>query len=586
MNERRQSEKARLESLLKISQYNAISINDLLDFALSEAIVLTQSKIGYIYFYNEETFEFTLNTWSKGVMDICDISDRQTVYSLDKTGIWGEAVRQRQPVVVNDYSAVNPLKKGYPEGHAPLFRFMTLPVFFQKTIVAVLGLANKDDDYSNTDLQQASLLMSSVWQIAERKRFEDELRKSEEKYRSILENIKEGYFESDPDGNIQFVNNAALIMMGRDRKTLYEINYRHFTSPETAEKFKKIYRMVLKTGAYSQLDDYEIIRGDGTVRIHQLVAGPIRDKSGRITGSMTVARDVTEQKQAAEALEKSEERIRLLFNSIPVPTFVWKLQEEHFVLAEFNTAALQLIGDRIQDHAGKTADIFFKKNSQIQADIRKCLETKNTVENQFWYLPDDVVNQRYFTVKYAWAPPDSVLMHVNDITVQKQTEEKLYHISIHDSLTGLFNRLYADAEITRLDVSRIRPVSIIIIDLNDLKKVNDKAGHAMGDQYIKDAAFVLKKTFRPEDMVARIGGDEFLILLPLVDGAICETALLRLQNNIRFFNAESQKTISLSAGFTTVCSEDKVSEKIREADARMYQQKALMKMVHNSVADQ
>jgi PAS domain-containing protein len=105
---------ARLASLLRISQFPPTSIQELLDYALDEAIALTGSRIGYIYFYDETTQQFTLNTWSKDVMQQCAIAEPQTMYHLDKTGLWGEAVRQGEPIVVNDFQQPHPLRKGYP----------------------------------------------------------------------------------------------------------------------------------------------------------------------------------------------------------------------------------------------------------------------------------------------------------------------------------------------------------------------------------------------------------------------------------------------------------------------------------------
>ncbi|MFO7570208.1 MAG: PAS domain S-box protein [Smithellaceae bacterium] len=420
--------------------------------------------------------------------------------------------------------------------------------------------------------------------VTARRRAEDELRRSEERYRSILENISEGYFESDLQGNVVFSNDAGCLMMGYDRPSLYQINYRQFTTPDTRIRIRDTYNSVFKTGIHSKMDDYEIIRGDGALRVHQLTVGLIRDAEGNPTGFRTVARDVTEQKQAEEALRQSEERIRLLFNNIPVPTFVWKARAQELILAEFNAAAFQFIGDRVIDFVGKTADQFFERMPQVPADIRRCQALGKTVENQFWYSLDDRAEKRYVIVKYAYAPPDSVLMHVNDITGQKRAEENLQYISIHDSLTGLFNRFYADAEISRLSSSRLRPVSVIIIDLNDLKKINDEFGHAMGDLYIKNAAALLKQTFRPEDMTARIGGDEFLALLPLVDEDICAQAIERLNENIKSFNANNDQPMSLSAGCATAHTGDNLADRIREADRRMYDEKAAMKAASSTPA--
>jgi len=87
-------------------------------------------------------------------MKECTIANPQTCYELDKTGIWGEAVRQRKPIIVNDFPAEHPLKKGYPEGHAPLSRFLTVPVFNEDQIVAVVGIANKARDYDESDVLQ------------------------------------------------------------------------------------------------------------------------------------------------------------------------------------------------------------------------------------------------------------------------------------------------------------------------------------------------------------------------------------------------------------------------------------------------
>ncbi|PKO99850.1 MAG: hypothetical protein CVU13_04805 [Bacteroidetes bacterium HGW-Bacteroidetes-8] len=158
----------RLESLFKISQYQTNSIQELLDFALNEAIKLTNSKIGYIYFYNEVDKHFVLNTWSNDVMQECKVMNPQTIYELDKTGCWGEAVRQRKPIIINDYQADNSFKKGVPEGHVKLVKFLTIPVFSDDKIVAVAGVANKDSDYDNSDVRQLNLLMDSVWKISER----------------------------------------------------------------------------------------------------------------------------------------------------------------------------------------------------------------------------------------------------------------------------------------------------------------------------------------------------------------------------------------------------------------------------------
>jgi PAS domain S-box-containing protein len=171
----------RLESLLKISQFPTNSIQELLDFALHEAIDLTNSKIGYIYFYDEAKKQFKLNTWSREVMKECKVMNQETIYNLEDTGCWGDTVRKGKPLIINDYSKPFSNKKGTPEGHVKLDKFMSIPVVIDGEIVAVAGVANKPRDYDATDVRQLSLLMDNVWKIKERINLINDLNTAKEK---------------------------------------------------------------------------------------------------------------------------------------------------------------------------------------------------------------------------------------------------------------------------------------------------------------------------------------------------------------------------------------------------------------------
>ncbi len=167
MNNTKQSESfaSQMKSLLNILQHKDVPVQEFLDRALDEAILLTGSKFGYIYHYSEVRKEFVLNTWSQEVMAACKVMDPQTCYELDKTGFWGEAIRQRKPIIANDFQAVHPLKKGYPEGHVALLKYMTLPVMIEDKIVGVVGVANKVEDYNDQDILYLQLLMDAVWKV-------------------------------------------------------------------------------------------------------------------------------------------------------------------------------------------------------------------------------------------------------------------------------------------------------------------------------------------------------------------------------------------------------------------------------------
>lgn len=177
------AELSRLQILTDVLLSNFENRQEQLDYVLHEALKLTESQYGYIYLYDEEKCEFTLNSWTLGVMGDCDIVDKLTKYQLVDTGIWGEVVRQRKPIIVNDFQEFNQLKKGYPQGHVELENFMTIPVLMDEKIVAVVGLGNKKGDYKDNDVYQLTLLMNGVWNAVER--------------REVMENLKHKSFH-DP----------------------------------------------------------------------------------------------------------------------------------------------------------------------------------------------------------------------------------------------------------------------------------------------------------------------------------------------------------------------------------------------------
>ena len=174
----KQLEQSRLMALLQLSQMTSASLSEITDFALEEGVGLTKSTIGYLAFLTHDETVLTMHAWSKTAMKECAIIDKPFVYSLEKTGLWGEAVRQRKPVITNDYAAPNPCKRGYPEGHVQIVRHMNVPVLDGGRIVAVAGVGNKTEDYDESDAQQLTLLMQGMWQLIRRKEADLQLRKA------------------------------------------------------------------------------------------------------------------------------------------------------------------------------------------------------------------------------------------------------------------------------------------------------------------------------------------------------------------------------------------------------------------------
>jgi len=178
---------ARTDALLKLSQMSGSSFDEITDFALEKGVALTESKIGYLAFMNEDETILTMHAWSKQAMKECAMIDKPIVYPVEETGLWGEAVRQRRPVITNDYHAPNPLKKGHPTDHVEIHRHMNVPIFSAGRIVAVAGVANKQNEYNDGDVAQLQLLIGEMWKLVEKNRAEEELLLNAERMDVLLQ---------------------------------------------------------------------------------------------------------------------------------------------------------------------------------------------------------------------------------------------------------------------------------------------------------------------------------------------------------------------------------------------------------------
>lgn len=154
---------------------------------------------------------------------------------------------------------------------------------------------------------------------------------------------------------------------------------------------------------------------------------------------------------------------------------------------------------------------------------------------------------------------------------------ELVFTGTHDTLTGLFNRTFFDAEFERLQRGRHFPISLVMVDLDGLKQINDNEGHAEGDALIWKAAQVMTRAVRAEDVVARIGGDEFVILLPSVDAPTAKKVVERLQAQCDRAGSEPGPKVRMSVGVATADNGVELKEALKLADERMYADKTARK---------
>ena len=197
------------------------------------------------------------------------------------------------------------------------------------------------------------------------------------------------------------------------------------------------------------------------------------------------------------------------------------------------------------------------------------MDVEEIIEHTIWdVFPRDEAEKRYAVVKWVFENAETRVIEVRvprsygdhyylttvkpildeqgqveyaiciskEITDRKRVEQELQYLSNHDILTRLYNRNFFDAEISRLQLSRLFPIGIVIVDMNNLKATNDRFGHAAGDDLIRQVAAALRNSFRAGDVIARIGGDEFAIILVQTSEEGMQSAVERLRSNIRSHN--------------------------------------------------
>ena len=234
------AEERRLRSLLRISEVECESVPELLNVTLAEVVALSDSAFGYIYAYDEIRGVFSLHSWSREEADdseATEIGDPTWTYELAKSGIWAEVEAHRQPIVVNNMPPADPAPDDV-DGAVPVERFMTIPVISRDQMVAVVGVANKAEPYTDTDVRQLTQIMDVVWKIADRQQSEDRLQQFAEQLEARVEQRTHEFERANAEleaANVEIAAaNAELqILLTEQERLQTELAYRVLHDPLT-----------------------------------------------------------------------------------------------------------------------------------------------------------------------------------------------------------------------------------------------------------------------------------------------------------------------------------------------------------------
>jgi PAS domain S-box-containing protein len=301
--------------LAEASYKGALSADEVLRLTLDELETQTGSKIGFYHFLEEDQETLSLRNWSTNtVSSMCTVAGAGSHYNISQAGVWVDCVREKRPVIHNDYSSL-PHKKGMPKGHAPVIREMVVPVFRGGRIVAILGVGNKESDYTDADVETAKLLGDFSWEIVERKRVEDGLRKNQKLLRSIIEGTDDAIFVKDRESRLLMANPATLRIIGKQSEAVLGKNDAEiYPDPEIGRIILETDRRIMESGKAEVVE--ETVEGPEGRRTFLSSKTPRYDDQGRVIGLLGISRDITERKRAEEVLRESEGRVRRKLDSV------------------------------------------------------------------------------------------------------------------------------------------------------------------------------------------------------------------------------------------------------------------------------
>jgi diguanylate cyclase (GGDEF)-like protein/PAS domain S-box-containing protein len=286
-----------------------------------------------------------------------------------------------------------------------------------------------------------------------------------------------------------------------------------------------------------------------------------------------------ERKRAEEKLRESEERFRELAENIREVFYIYE-QDMHQI-SYISPAYMEIWGRTCESLYQEPKSIWDNVHPEDKDRVMRSLEKKSRGEVEEVYRivrPDGSIRwikDRSFPIYDNSGKMHRIVGIAADITDLKFGEEKLKYLSLHDPLTGLYNRIYFEEEMTRIEKSRSDTVGIISCDVDGLKLVNDTLGHNQGDNLLVAAAGVIQGSFREGDLIARIGGDEFSVVLPNTTDPAVENACQRIQEAVVSYNATNPELpLSISIGFAVSHGVHRnLKDLFKEADNNMYRKK-------------
>ena len=201
-----------LEALWGVASLVDADLQEISDYILSTIAKMTRSAYGFYGFVNQDESEMTIHSWSGEAMKDCSVVNNPCLFPIVEAGVWAEAIRQRKPFLLNDYALPHAAKMGLPEGHVEIKNLLVVPFFLDGRIASVAAVANRDTDYSESDITQITTFLTSIHSVVEKRRAEIQLEKTSWLLESIRSVQTEFIKASDPGPTLERLLNLLVEM--------------------------------------------------------------------------------------------------------------------------------------------------------------------------------------------------------------------------------------------------------------------------------------------------------------------------------------------------------------------------------------